>query len=42
MKGGEPIIGYESRVGLTLTSQLDIGRIEVKLVSGENLLEARE
>ena len=41
-KGGEPIIGTESRVGLTSPPQIDTGGGEVRIVSGESLLEARE
>ena len=42
LKGGEPIRGAESRVGLTSLPQLDTRGIEVRLMSGESLLEARE
>ena len=42
LKGGEPITGAKSRVGLTSPSQLDTGGIEVRLTSGESLLESRE
>ena len=41
LKGGEHIIGAESRVGLTSPHQLDNGGIEVRLMSGESLLETR-
>ena len=42
LKGGELITGSESRVGLTSPNQIDTGGIEVRLMSGEILLEARE
>ena len=42
MKGGEPIGGAVSRVGLTSSPHIDTREIEVRLVSGESLLEARE
>ena len=42
LKGGEPITGAESRVRLTSPPQIDNGGIEVRLMSGEILLEARE
>ena len=42
LKGGEPIRGVEWRVGLTSTPHLDTRRIEVKLRSGESILNARE
>ena len=37
LKGGEPIRGAESRVGLTSLPQLDTRGIEVRLMSGESL-----
>ena len=40
MKGGD-IIGAKLRVELTSPPQLDTGGIEVRIVSGESLLEAR-
>ena len=42
MKGRETIRGADSRVGLTSPPLLDTGGIEVMLMSGESLLEARE
>ena len=42
LKGWETIIGDEPRVGLTSTPQIDTGGSEVRLMSGERLLEARE
>ena len=42
LKGGELITGSESGVGLTSPPQLDTGGVEVRLMSGEILLEARE
>ena len=42
LKGGEHIIGAESRVGLTSPPHTDTRKIEVRLMSGESLLEARE
>ena len=38
LKGGEPIIGSESRVGLTSPPHIDTRGIEVRLMSGERLL----
>ena len=42
LKVGEPIVGAYLRVRLTSSPQLDTGGIEVRLMSGESLLEARE
>ena len=42
LKIGEHITGAESRVRLTSPPQLDNGGVEVRLMSGEILLEARE
>ena len=42
LKGGEHIRRSESRVGLTSPTNLVTGRIEVRLMSRESLLEARE
>ena len=42
MKGGEPIIGSGSMVGLTSPPQFDTGGIDVSLILWESLLEARE
>ena len=38
LKGGEPIRGAESRVGLTSPPHLDTGGIGVRIMSGESLL----
>ena len=40
LKGGEPITGAESRMVLTPSPQFDTRGIEVRLMSGESLLEA--
>ena len=42
LKEGGPITGSESRVGLTSPHDLDTGGVEVRLISGEIILEARE
>ena len=42
MKGGKPIRGAELRLGLTSPPQLGNRGIEIRLVSGESLLESRE
>ena len=42
LKGGERIRGDVSRVGLTSPPQLDTGGIEVRIMSGEILLDTRE
>ena len=41
LKIGEPIRGSELRVGLNSPPQIDTRGIEVRLMSGESLLEAR-
>ena len=35
MKGGDPIGGADYKVGLTSSSQIDIGDTKVSIVSGE-------
>ena len=42
MKGGEHIEGASLRVGLTSSHHLDTGGIEVRLMSGNILLDSRE
>ena len=42
LKGGEPIIGSESRVRLTSTPQIETEGIDNRLISGESILEDRE
>ena len=41
IEGRGPIRGDESRVRLTSPPQIDIGGIEVRIMSGESLLEDR-
>ena len=42
LKGGEPIGGASSRVGLISSPQIDNGGNEAWIMPGESLLEARE
>ena len=42
LKGGEPTGGAGSRVGLISSPHIDRGGIEVRIMPGEILLEARE
>ena len=41
LKGGEPVTGAELRVVLTSNPQIDTEGIEVRLRSGESLLEVK-
>ena len=41
LKGGEPICGAGSKARLKSFPQIDTGGIEVRLMSGERLLESR-
>ena len=42
MKGGELIGGSDSRLVLTSSPLLDTGGIEVSIMSGDRILDARE
>ena len=42
LKGGEPITGAKLRVGMTSPTHIDNGGIEVRIMLGESILEARE
>ena len=42
LKGGGSIIGAKSRMGMTSPPHIDTRGIEVRLTSGESLLETRE
>ena len=42
LKGGGPITGAKSTVGLTSSPMLDTGGVEFRLISGKSILEAWE